>query len=186
MREILAKNFFNKNKCEDFYFNYDNLDDEKSNLNMILFYYVCNNSVDISKFQPIIFQLRDFNYNFSLNYKDLFFKYNNSYYFLILFGTKNFHFGRYFLKKFKIAFNQEKKIIYLDYKNNSLIFHLDLNKNIIISILFIIIICCIIFILKLIKIIPRKIRANELNENYEYLNKNSENYIEFSVNKNRN
>ena len=187
MREFLTKNFFNENKCEYFYFNYDNLDDENSNLNMNLGYFVCNNSVDISKFQPIIFQLKDFNYNFTLNYNDLFFNYNNSYYFLILFGTKNLHFGRFFLKKFKIAFNQEKKIIYFNIKNNhSLIFNFDLNKNIIIIILFLIIICCIFFILKLIKIIPRKIRANELSENYEYLNKNSENYIEFSVNKNRN
>ena len=187
MKEVLSNNFFNKNKCEYLSFRYDNLDDEQSSLNMYLFYFVCNSSVDISKFKPIIFQLKDLNYNFTLNYKDLFFKYNNSYYFLILFGTKNIHFGRFFLKKFKIAFNQDKKIIYLNIKdNNSKFFNFDFNKNIIIFILFLIIFCCIYLILKLIKIIPRKNRANELCENYEYLNKNSENYIEFSVNKNKN
>ncbi len=70
--------------------------------------------------------------------------------------------------------------------NNSKFFNFDFNKNIIIFILFLIIFCCIYLILKLIKIIPRKNRANELCENYEYLNKNAENYIEFSVNKNKN
>ena len=93
MKEVLSNNFFNENKCEYLSFSYDNLDDEQSNLNMYLFYFVCNSSVDISKFKPIIFQLKDLNYNFTLNYKYLFFKYNNSYYFLIK-STKTSNFNR--------------------------------------------------------------------------------------------
>ena len=66
-KNMVLEKFFNKlfesNKCfvDKFYKN-----------NEYLFYY-CDKSVDITKFEPLIFILKEAKFNFTLDYKDLFF-----------------------------------------------------------------------------------------------------------------
>ena len=175
--EYLKKNFFDNEDCYNNEFYYLNYDYYSVNDELLLNYFYCKENVNISKFPNVTFNIN--NINFTFTYKDLFYNFNNSNYFLILFGTKKWHFGRLFLKKYQTAFNQEKKIIIFgmnEKKNNE-----NINKNIIIFILFIIIILCIIVIIHLIYLIPKKKRANELkDENFEYFFDDKEKHLELN------
>ena len=79
--------------------------------------------------------------------------------------NERWSFGYYFIKKYLIVFDQNRKLI---------IFYNKINENNIqisffIAIIFgIIIICLIIYIYNNLKK-QRKIRANELEENFEYI-----------------
>jgi len=173
--EYLKKNFFDQEGCYNNGFNYLNYDFYSINDEVYLYYFYCNNNVNISNFPNIIFSIN--NVNFTFTYRDLFYNFNNTNYFLILFGTNKWHFGRLFLKKYKTAFNQEKKIIIFNMKKKKN----NINKNIIIFILLFIIILCIIIIIQLIYLIPKKKRANELkDENFEYILENKYKNLELN------
>lgn len=131
-------------------------------------YFICDNDINISKFQSLIFISKVMNISFILNYNDLFYKYENKYIFLgfvdnSLQGT--WRMGRIFLKKYLTVFDLDRKIIgfYQDVK----IEKKDYIKLIIIIIFF----CIILFLLftyyNIVKK-KRKIRANELEENFDY------------------
>ena len=115
---------------------------------------------------------RHLNVQFIFNYKDLFYKYKNKYYYLVVFSDENFWIlGKPFFKKYQIIFDKDKKTIgyYKIYKN-------DNNNNFSFNkLFFVIIILIIIIIFLLYKIIckrenkSKKIRVNELIENYEYV-----------------
>ena len=90
--------------------------------------------------------------------------------------------GYPFLKKYRFVFDPEKKIIGIP-NRNFIIKTKNLNKNqIIIIFLSLIIIFMLLIFIKFCLIlknkINRKIRANELEENYEYLS-NQNNNIEY-------
>ena len=163
--------FFNRTNCYSRYNREDN--------NYLYFY--CEKNVDISKFKDIFFTTRNKELNFTLTYKELFKKIGNYYYFLILFNEdiNQWELGHIFLKKYLIVFDGEAKTIGYYYqpnsqkdKNNS-----KKNNNIFITV-------CIIFGIVIIGLViyifyfnskkNRKIRPNELEENFDYSPSNSE------------
>ena len=108
------------------------------------------------------------NYTFELDYNDLFILKDNKLYFLIGFNKRSSYdwtFGIPFLKKYQLIFDQEREIIGI-YNLN------EMKNDYLFKILTIICLVIIIFLVSLLyKIIhkTRKIRANELEENFEYI-----------------
>ena len=139
----------------------------------------CKNTkeFDIKKFKTIYFKNIDLNCIFELNYEDLFFYKGDYIYFLILFKGTEWIFGKLFLKKYYLVFNNDKETIgyyegmekeksteYNDKSENN--FKINLIHILLILILISIIIVGIIIYTKKGK---RKNRANELDDdNYEY------------------
>ena len=158
---ILKRNFFFDNKtCEK-------ISILKNSYNA----YICNKEFDYKKFKELKFYHKELNETFILDYNDLFKEENGKIYFLIIFrpyGTKTWLLGEPFLKKYPFTFNQDKKKIgfyKIIHNNNKFSFHYT--WFIIISL----IVVCFLLLFLLIKNImnkPRKIRANELEDNYDY------------------
>ena len=145
------------------------------------FYYVCNLNINLNKFPDLIFLKDDFNFTFTKN--DLWKKFDNKYYFLVIFNEdKNFNwkFGKIFFKKYIIFFNQDAKLIgfypHSDINNkkkeNDKKFKIELSWVLVI-LLAIILILIIIYVIYYLKIKKRKIRVNELDEYYEYTSENN-------------
>ena len=152
-------------------------------------------------FPNITFEFRNYDLNFTLKYKDLFIQdinNKNIYNFLFVFDRKRiyinkdedrFILGMKFFEKFQFEFNNEKKIITHYIKKQEMNKCTKCNENfpnsqngdykIILIICLIIIFGVILFVLgmifqkKLLKF-PRKTRANELDEDYDYQAKNEE------------
>ena len=140
-----------------------------------------------------------------LTKKDLFFynEYNKSdtnIYFLIYFSTiytTSWMMGRSFLEKYRFSFNHDTSFImyhkrkFVDEKDENKIIKQNYIKNKIIKIIIIIILVLIIFLLgflfhKLITKIPRKQKANELDDDFDYSiskDKNLYNYLDVNNNK---
>ncbi len=135
-------------------------------------YYICDSDIDITKFQNISFYHHDMNYTFILTYQDIFELINNKFYCKLFFPSEmssTWHLGYPFLKKYKFTFDQDKKRFgfYIKIKEKKYnIFNLT---NILIFILIIIIIILVYIIFKYFKKKQRKIRANELEEQIDYL-----------------
>ena len=138
-------------------------------------FFVCEKNFEIKKFQSLNFYLKDYNFTFTLTYEDLFIKNDNRYYCLILYedktliGRMNWVLGEVFLKKYFIVFNQENQMIGFYIKINT-------SKNLPISWILVFIFVTISLILaivvyKLLNQKKRKIRANELEEDFEYVQK---------------
>ena len=148
------------------------------------------------KFPELIFESKDLGKKFNLNIYDLFAynTYNKSdtnLYFLVLFykiektDNKNWILGIPFFKKYSLSFDYDNKKIGYYYKNKVKNKEIKINQSLknFLRVLGIIILICIIFILgmifqKKINKIPRKIKVNELDENYiyEYSSEKNENY----------
>ena len=141
------------------------------------FFIVCNENCNVEKFSNISFYCKQLNYTFVLTYRDLFRKEGDKYYFLIIFDSviyQNFAMGEPFLRKYFIIFDQDRKIIGFYNKIDE-----DKKYTFAYIVIFILIGVCIILIALLTKYVlykPRKIRANELEDNYEYLPENQDNY----------
>lgn len=173
-KDFIQKNFFNEylnnNLC------FLNKDNEK------FFYYICDIKIDKNKFKSIKFYHQNFNYTFILDFDDLFIKINNKYFCLILFEKNqiryNWYVGEIFFKKYIIVFNQEKKLIGF-YPN---FYKEKFNIPISYYFVFLFFISTLILGYLLYKIIikkKRRIRANELEENIDYISK--ENYQKLSL-----
>ena len=133
----------------------------------------CDKDINITLLQNLNFHNVDINYTFTLNPSDLFILYNDRYYYLVYFvkqyNVKMWSLGIAFLKKFNFVFNQDKKVLgYYKIKEESF------NSNLFLKIL--LIIACIIIIILIILLIyykknqiKRKIRANELESDFEYI-----------------
>ena len=122
-QDYISKNFFdeyvNKNICEF-----------KTILNVTDYmYYECKNTkeFDITKFPTLKFELHelDYKFNFSLNYKDLFFTRDNHIYFGIFFDKffklkfqQRWNLGSALFRKYLFVFNQDSKKI--GFYNNAL------------------------------------------------------------------
>ena len=153
---------------------------------------------DITKFPTIYFYHHNFNYTFEITYNDLFMEINNNIYFLILknigqFNQNVWKLGKIFLNKYHFSFNQDSKMVIFYNKNkpkNKFINDKEKEKekeNIINKIKFninyvwiiICVICLIIGIYIGNKIIirNRKLRANELIDEYDYKAENVNNDI---------
>ena len=158
MRSYFLDYYLNKNDCHpNVYNNY-------------IFYFCPENK--IRNFKDLYFYSKELNYTFVLTYTDLFIKDNDKYIFGIVFDDNDFQynsvwvFGHIFLKKYFLTFDLDKRIIGLYTK----IEKYESNWRLIFDVVLIVLILCLsLYILFYLKK-PRKIRANELQEdNYEYI-----------------
>ncbi len=158
MRSYFLDYYLNKNDCHPIVYN------------NYIFYFCPENK--IRNFKDLYFYSKELNYTFVLTYTDLFIKDNDKYIFGIVFDDNDFQynsvwvFGHIFLKKYFLTFDLDKRIIGLYTK----IEKYESNWRLIFDVVLIVLILCLsLYILFHLKK-PRKIRANELQEdNYEYI-----------------
>ncbi len=163
---IKKKIFFEANSCDLNTFQIKELQE-------IYNYYVCSDTIDIQSFGNLTFHInkteRDY-MNFTLNHEDLFYKFNQRYYFLIVFPNKlnnEIILGTPFLKKYDIIFNMEQgRIGFYTEINKSTVFTLT---HLIIIILFLIIIGLVLFIYFSLCKKKRKLRVNEIEDDFDYI-----------------
>ena len=148
---------------------------------------ICNKNKfkDIKKFPTLYFKHIDLNKIFEFNYKDLFQEFGNSLIFSIVLDEENkshWAFGRIFFKKYQIIFdNDQKTYTYIkssDIINNETSKESKENYKIIILKIMVIAFLLIgfgagLFLGKKLWDKNRKKRANELEEDYEYVNGNN-------------
>ena len=140
---------------------------------------------DIKKFQTIYFYHKDFNYTFELTYEDLFEEINDNIFFLIIKNKRNYYknlwkIGKIFLRKYHFSFNQDSKMIsfynnmkaynnHVNNKNNIIDKNQkSFNTNYIWIIVCVVCLICGIYIGNRIIVRNRKLRANELEDQYDY------------------
>ena len=159
-KKFIENNFLNENNlCKKYYA-----------FNFITEYYICDLKSNIKKFPKIIFEQMELKFNFELTYEDVFEKREDGYYCKIVFEEKDnnkiFVLGQPFLKKYQIVFNADRKLMGIYINPNINYFNLLLWCIII----FLIIIISILLLLIYQKYIKksRKIRANELDEDFLY------------------
>ena len=177
----IKENFFNKYLDEGICAEILNLEDitifNKYN------YIVCNKTnFQIESFPDLIFFNSEINHIFTFNYKDLFYEFENRYYFLVVFPiysitVEYWYVGKPFFVKYKLFFDKDKKMIGLyenDYQDEEgeeqIIIENSSNFYIVYIIIIIILIIILIGVLYYFLIIKRtrKKRANELEENIDY------------------
>ena len=186
---FIKGNTFLKNKLEKNFFNVNNCN--KKQINDYDVYYCVKDA--LKNFKPIIFELQskycptNTNANFEFTANDLFIKDNNNndkYYFQIIFDSDglfhNWVFGKPLFKKYQMVFDQDKKTygFYLDNNNNIINSIPNNNANtsstsskiswILVIFLFIVSLGLLYALHKLLPKIPRKLKANELEENFSY------------------
>ena len=157
------------------------------------FYYVCDNNINIEDFPDLIFVKDDC--NFTLTKDELWKKFEEKYYFLVIFSEiqrNDWIFGKIFFKKYIIFFNLDERIIGFypnqNQQNSQNTEINDVNKFqislswILVILLFILLIIAIIYILYYLNVKKRKTRINELEDKYDYASKEDKNEP-FSINK---
>ena len=191
--EIIAKNLFNLNDNNN---NNNNNNNNKNNNNKNCFMeeftineelfgevkynsYYCDLSAKISNFPLLEFYNKDLNYTFKFDHNDLFVKNNNRFQFLIIFEqyekNNRWKFGRIFFKKFLMVFDYDKKQIGFYVKEGKNKIKNNDNKFLIIFLIILILILILIGYKFFIRKNQRKIKANELEDNFEYKSE-KENY----------
>ena len=189
LKKNLEKNFFGVNNCN------------KKQINDYDIFYCTKDA--LKNFKPIIFKLQSkycptiTNANFEFTADDLFIKDNNDndkYYFQIIFNTDglfhNWVFGKPLFKKYQMVFDQDKKTYGFYLENNFNIIN-TLPNNIantstkiswILVVFLLIVSLGLLYALhKLLPKIPRKLKANELEENFSYeASNNKSKYSEIS------
>ena len=170
---IIAPTDFIRSLWENYFSKKGNCKKENFILSMVFTYnyYVCDSNVNLDDFSELKFYEKNLNYTFILNKNDLFEINDGKIYFKVIeqhYYTKNWVFGRIFLKKYQLYFDYDRKTIgiYIDKKNQS-----NLEIYLLFIFLVIIIIILIYLLFKLWKK-QRKKRAFELNDEYEYIGKN--------------
>ena len=176
---LILGTFFYYNKIKEFYFNnYTNDCIEKKYNNDNYIYFECSSNIDINKFPELKFINDGFDFNFTFNGNDLFYKFKDKYYFQIIFQkspTVIWKFGKLFFKKYHIFFDKDNKIIglypyFFSYSNN-------FNYNwFIVIILSIIIIGLLIYIKFYVNFKKKKIKANELEDEFHIFNYSQNKY----------
>ena len=137
--------------------------------------YICDTGIKnkFNLFPDLIFYHKDFDYNFTFTYKDLFMLRNNQYYFKIIFLGSSFNtwrIGLPFFMKYQLVFNQDTKQI--GFYNDNIV-NKEGNNNIYIWIILVIVIVAFVVIAVLStkyifgKNIRRK-KANELDDGFDY------------------
>ena len=128
----------------------------------------CNKNFDISTFKNLSFVLKDIDYEFVFTYKDLFIDNGSKYIFSIIFDLKindkdnTWILGKTFMKKYQLIYDLDRKIIGL-YKANS---NKGFNFYILFLVLLIFVIISLIYYIFFYIKTPRKIRANELEDDH--------------------
>ena len=163
----VKKDFFNKylNTSECF---------ENYIQSQMFYFYNCNQNINIRELKPISFYIESVNFTFQLTYEDLFYKHDNSYYFLVVFKITGFDLkwvlGKPFLKKYQFVFDQNSKLVgfYTEFIKPEkeikweIILYILVGLLILISIIFVIKKC-----LKCKK--SRKIRSNKVKDAMKYI-----------------
>ena len=153
--------YFNnyKSECKELKFNNDKY-----------FYIKCSDKINIKQFPELSFISNKLNYTLSFKGEELFYKFKGNYYFQIIFQTEHskiWKFGKIFFKKYQIFFNPDQKIIglypYTKTPSSNLPF-----SWVMVFILFIVIIGILIYVKMFLTYKKRKIRANELEEQFDY------------------
>ena len=139
-----------------------------------LVYFICDKDIDINKLKSIYLFYGTHNFTFELKPSDLFAIYDNKLYYLINFYKNSestiWSFGIIFLKKYLFVFDQDKKIIGYYHNKENIDDYSHFYLKILLLFSFIIIIVLLYyFIHHLFFIKKRKIRANELEDNIDYL-----------------
>ena len=165
---------------------------EEININIKYYYFIyCKNTeeLDIKTFKSIYFKNIPLNSIFELNHKDLFIRENNYIYFLIIFQKESFWtFGEPFLRKYILVFNHDQKTIgfYHNYEEDKKENKKDDNNpksnededkyKILYLIILILILVGVVatFVMIYLKKGKRKNKANELDDNFEYISKSNE------------
>ena len=132
------------------------------------FLFSCNDNVNTS-FISLTFSLKEININFTLNENDLWYKFEEKKYFLVLFQQYGnvWYLGKPFFKKFQIIFDQDYSIFGFYNNNIKTSSNFDLNW-IIVLFLFLITLILILYIINYLMKKPRKKRINELIEDVDY------------------
>ena len=177
------KNYLNIGICQE------NLNYEEITIFNKYHYIICDKkNFKLELFPDLIFYNKEMNFNFSLNYKDLFYEFENKIYFLIIFPvyslTVEYWFvGKPFFLKYKLFLDKDKKIIglYENYNDNCeeikiIILKKDNIIEIIIIVLLIIVLLGVLYYFLVIKK-SRKIKASELEEKFNYIPMVKENKI---------
>ena len=157
--DYLWDNYFKNKKCNKEYFYI---------LAMQHDYFVCDNNVDVKDFPVLKFLEKQLNYSFEFDYKDLFDNYEGKKYFKIIYPdikTKIWVLGRIFLKKYKLYFDSERKTIGIFIK-------IDSKSKFLTYVIIILIIVIIILIVDRLYIYvknPRRKKAYELDDGYDYI-----------------
>jgi len=165
--DIVYNEFFseyiNKSKCIEY------------NIQRCYKSYYCDEDIDLKKMKNLYFHIRSEKIYLILTPKDLFYKFQNKLYYLVIFNPynknkKQWTLGIPFFTKYLITFNQNKKTIgfYVNDKNEEQKENKIFFKLFIISILINVIIIIICLYYKFFKK-NKKIRANELEENFDYI-----------------
>ena len=146
------------------------------------YYYYCRSSyIEHMKknFHPIIFEHKEFKFNFTLEFDDIYIKKNNYIFLRIIFdeSNQNWLFGSPFFSKYTLFFDSDSKEIgfYSPNINNNIIKeNYNKNKNPFTSKIFfqffigIFLLIVGIYLGKKIYGLKRKLRANELEDKFEY------------------
>ena len=162
--DLIDQLYFNQyvNNSQCFFYNVSNR----------YFYYVCDKTIDVTQFKDIKFFCKDMNYTFVINLKELYEEINGLYYFMVFYDKllpNKWTLGIPFLRKYQMVFNQDKKIIGVyTHIGNSINFG-NILLNILIIILFLVIVILAFFYYKFFKKKNRKIRSNEIDDNYDYI-----------------
>jgi hypothetical protein len=139
-------------------------------------FYVCKKELDIKAFKDIKIEVKERNFNFTLSYDNLFYEYNNKYYFLIISGSSSvnnvFTVGSVLMKKYDFVFDKynsnigfyDKSIEIKEDPDHTFIIYIS-----IISVLAVLIILVIIYLIWKYMNKPRISRKNELNDEYNYV-----------------
>ena len=178
LRKKFMKNFEIKEKCFK-----DSIKQRDYYTDLIFYYCDINLKNELYDIFPFIkFISKDLNYIFEISKNELYRIEGEHIYLNILFdyGKKYWILGKQFSLKYQFVFDQDSNKIGF-YKNKNQKIYINDNKNYYnkkIQIFLIIVLSfCLVFIGfysgKKIYQIKRKIRANELNDNYEYINENN-------------
>ena len=179
----LVENFFKKydNICskKDFY----QISFYENYLGISYDYFVCEKEFNEMEFPSLFFESKKLNLTYEINYKDIWTEYNGKKYFLIIFPEKDidgidFILGKPFIRKYDFSFEIENKIIYAydinspRYNKKWKYFWFWMKVLIFILIILIIILGIYAYYMKL--KIPRKKRAYEIEDNFNYLPSNND------------
>lgn len=128
---------------------YSNLFEDKNNF----YYFKCSKDFQINKLESIMFDMNILETKFILDYNDLFYENENSYYFLVIFPKNieenydedynNIILGSPFYKKYSVTFDMNRKLIGI-YKNS---LHKKKDTNYLTFFIILILICIIVFLL---------------------------------------
>ncbi len=162
--DYLWDNYFKKKACKKEFFYI---------LSMQYDYFVCESNVDVKDFPVLKFIEKQLNFSFEFDYLDLFDDFEGKKYFKIIYPdikSKIWVLGRVFLKKYKLYFDSERKTI-------GIFINTDSESHALTYVIIILIIIIIILIVeRLISYAknPRRKKAYELDDGYDYIfNKNN-------------